>query len=198
MARSTTSFLLCALFLLGTLAIIQVIDLSPKFLNFASFSDLNLLVLVFIFPLYVNLCAGSHILWAWSANSQDFTRTWWLIQTLLVQAKKSEDLKEVTHKVYFDVEIAGKPAGTFLPVLQTIWNKAHIVAAKCENWVWFIVNFYDGIVFDLPILRSVFAQMWEMGFDLWWVLTMILFFCLPIFRSCCDGSLWKDGPKDRR
>ncbi|GFZ19628.1 rotamase CYP 7 [Actinidia rufa] len=30
----------------------------------------------------------------------------------LTQAKKSaEDLKEVTHKVYFDVEIAGKPAG---------------------------------------------------------------------------------------
>lgn len=28
------------------------------------------------------------------------------------QAKKSkEDLKEVTHKVYFDVEIDGKPAG---------------------------------------------------------------------------------------
>lgn len=53
MARSTTSFLLCALFLLGTLAIIQVIDLSRKFLTFASFSDLNLLVLVFIFPLYV-------------------------------------------------------------------------------------------------------------------------------------------------
>lgn len=33
------------------------------------------------------------------------------------QAKKSkEDLKEVTHKVYFDVEIAGKPAG-MLPLL---------------------------------------------------------------------------------
>ena len=31
------------------------------------------------------------------------------------QAKKSaEDLKEVTHKVYFDVEIAGKPAGMLL------------------------------------------------------------------------------------
>lgn len=31
------------------------------------------------------------------------------------QSKKSqEDLKEVTHKVYFDVEIAGKPAGMFL------------------------------------------------------------------------------------
>ncbi|GKD11141.1 peptidyl-prolyl cis-trans isomerase CYP19-4 [Tanacetum coccineum] len=36
-----------------------------------------------------------------------------LIGTLaLTQAKKSDkDLKEVTHKVYFDVEIAGKPAG---------------------------------------------------------------------------------------
>lgn len=33
---------------------------------------------------------------------------------LLFQAKKSkENLKEITHKVYFDVEIAGKPAGTF-------------------------------------------------------------------------------------
>jgi peptidylprolyl isomerase len=31
---------------------------------------------------------------------------------LMFQAKKSkEDLKEVTHKVYFDIEIAGKPAG---------------------------------------------------------------------------------------
>ena len=30
----------------------------------------------------------------------------------MFQAKKSkEDLKEVTHKVYFDVEIDGKPAG---------------------------------------------------------------------------------------
>jgi hypothetical protein len=30
------------------------------------------------------------------------------------QAKKSkEDLKEITHKVYFDVEIDGKPAGMF-------------------------------------------------------------------------------------
>lgn len=30
----------------------------------------------------------------------------------LLQAKKSkEDLKEVTHKVYFDIEIDGKPAG---------------------------------------------------------------------------------------
>ena len=29
-----------------------------------------------------------------------------------MQAKKSkEDLKEVTHKVFFDVEIEGKPAG---------------------------------------------------------------------------------------
>jgi peptidylprolyl isomerase len=33
----------------------------------------------------------------------------------MFQAKKSnEDLKEVTHKVYFDVEIAGKPAGNSL------------------------------------------------------------------------------------
>lgn len=37
---------------------------------------------------------------------------------LVVQAKKNEDLKEVTHKVYFDVEIAGKPAGMFLNVVQ--------------------------------------------------------------------------------
>lgn len=30
------------------------------------------------------------------------------------QAKKSDaDLKEVTHKVFFDVEIDGKPAGKF-------------------------------------------------------------------------------------
>ena len=34
---------------------------------------------------------------------------------LIFQAKKSkEDLKEVTHKVYFDVEIGGKPAGNAL------------------------------------------------------------------------------------
>nr|GMD12374.1 peptidyl-prolyl cis-trans isomerase CYP20-1-like [Ipomoea batatas] len=29
----------------------------------------------------------------------------------LSQAKKSQDLKEVTHKVYFDVEVDGKPSG---------------------------------------------------------------------------------------
>ena len=34
---------------------------------------------------------------------------------LIFQAKKpKEDLKEVTHKVYFDVEIGGKPAGNAL------------------------------------------------------------------------------------
>jgi hypothetical protein len=32
----------------------------------------------------------------------------------LFQAKKSkEDLTEITHKVYFDVEVDGKPAGMF-------------------------------------------------------------------------------------
>ncbi|CAK7331216.1 unnamed protein product [Dovyalis caffra] len=32
----------------------------------------------------------------------------------LIQAKKSkEDSREITHKVYFDVEIDGKPAGMF-------------------------------------------------------------------------------------
>ncbi|KAK6235049.1 hypothetical protein SCA6_010386 [Theobroma cacao] len=40
----------------------------------------------------------------------------------LTQAKKSkEDLKEVTHKVYFDVEIAGKPAGR---VVMGLFGKA--------------------------------------------------------------------------
>ena len=34
---------------------------------------------------------------------------------MIFQAKKpKEDLKEVTHKVYFDVEIGGKPAGNAL------------------------------------------------------------------------------------
>ncbi|KAL7201496.1 hypothetical protein ACSBR1_033239 [Camellia fascicularis] len=40
----------------------------------------------------------------------------------LTQAKKSkEDLKEVTHKVYFDVEIAGKPAGR---IVMGLFGKA--------------------------------------------------------------------------
>lgn len=39
-----------------------------------------------------------------------------------LQAKKSkEDLKEVTNKVYFDVEIDGKPAGiSVFPLLQLL------------------------------------------------------------------------------
>lgn len=44
------------------------------------------------------------------------------------QAKKSDqNLKEITNKVYFDVEIAGKPAGMFYYVkfwiLIVIWKK---------------------------------------------------------------------------
>lgn len=34
-----------------------------------------------------------------------------------LQGKKSqENLKEITHKVFFDVEIDGKPAGVLLPL----------------------------------------------------------------------------------
>lgn len=41
---------------------------------------------------------------------------------MIIQAKKSkEDLKEVTHKVFFDVEIAGKPAGMFLLCNIVCW-----------------------------------------------------------------------------
>lgn len=35
-----------------------------------------------------------------------------------MQAKSQENLKEVTHKVYFDVEIDGKPAGMLLPFIS--------------------------------------------------------------------------------
>lgn len=40
------------------------------------------------------------------------------LDSVLLQAKKSkENLKEITHKVYFDVEIDGKEAGmTLFPV----------------------------------------------------------------------------------
>ncbi|CAL5424585.1 unnamed protein product [Camellia sinensis] len=48
----------------------------------------------------------------------------------LTQAKKSkEDLKEVTHKVYFDVEIAGKPAGR---IVMGLFGKA--VPKTAENF----------------------------------------------------------------
>ncbi|KAK3442005.1 hypothetical protein EUGRSUZ_B02252 [Eucalyptus grandis] len=53
-----------------------------------------------------------------------------LLATLsLAQAKKSEDLKEVTHKVYFDVEIAGKPAGR---IVMGLYGKA--VPKTTENF----------------------------------------------------------------
>ena len=48
----------------------------------------------------------------------------------LTQAKKSkEDLKEVTHKVYFDVEIAGKPAGQ---IVMGLFGK--VVPKIAENF----------------------------------------------------------------
>ncbi|WCJ29187.1 Peptidyl-prolyl cis-trans isomerase [Euphorbia peplus] len=48
----------------------------------------------------------------------------------LIQAKKSkENLKEITHKVYFDVEIAGKPAGR---VVIGLFGKA--VPKTVENF----------------------------------------------------------------
>ncbi|XP_028784566.1 peptidyl-prolyl cis-trans isomerase CYP20-1 [Neltuma alba] len=67
-----------------------------------------------------------------------------LFSTLaLIQAKKSkEDLKEVTHKVYFDVEIDGKPAGRVVIGLygKTVPKTAENFRALCtgrkelENW----------------------------------------------------------------
>lgn len=55
----------------------------------------------------------------------------------LAQAKKksSEDLKEVTHKVYFDVEIAGKPAGRIVMGLfgKTVPKTAENFRALCTG-----------------------------------------------------------------
>lgn len=48
---------------------------------------------------------------------------WLLIYETIhaLQAKKSEkNLKEVTHKVYFDIEIDGKAAGTFFTCVNAI------------------------------------------------------------------------------
>ncbi|XP_008220814.1 PREDICTED: peptidyl-prolyl cis-trans isomerase CYP20-1 [Prunus mume] len=54
----------------------------------------------------------------------------------LTQAKKSkEDLKEVTHKVFFDVEIAGKPAGRVVIGLfgKTVPKTAENFRALCTG-----------------------------------------------------------------
>ncbi|KAI3806299.1 hypothetical protein L1987_22198 [Smallanthus sonchifolius] len=60
-----------------------------------------------------------------------------LVGTLaLTQAKKSnKDLKEVTHKVYFDVEIGGKPAGRIVFGLfgKTVPKTAENFRALCTG-----------------------------------------------------------------
>ncbi|KAL6544525.1 hypothetical protein OROMI_023387 [Orobanche minor] len=59
-----------------------------------------------------------------------------LLSIALVQAKKSnENLKEVTHKVYFDVEIDGKPAGRVIMGLfgKTVPKTAENFRALCTG-----------------------------------------------------------------
>ncbi|KAL6543118.1 hypothetical protein OROHE_010638 [Orobanche hederae] len=59
-----------------------------------------------------------------------------LLSLALVQAKKSnENLKEVTHKVYFDVEIDGKPAGRVIMGLfgKTVPKTAENFRALCTG-----------------------------------------------------------------
>ncbi|KAK4383624.1 Peptidyl-prolyl cis-trans isomerase CYP20-1 [Sesamum angolense] len=59
-----------------------------------------------------------------------------LLSVVLTQAKKSkENLKEVTHKVYFDVEIDGKPAGRITMGLfgKTVPKTAENFRALCTG-----------------------------------------------------------------
>lgn len=46
-----------------------------------------------------------------------------ICEVFAFQAKKSDqNLKEITNKVYFDVEIAGKPAGMFYFASFEFWS----------------------------------------------------------------------------
>ncbi|KAK2641065.1 hypothetical protein Ddye_022828 [Dipteronia dyeriana] len=68
-----------------------------------------------------------------SAKLLSLTLIWTLVilgASISIEAKKSkEDLKEITHKVYFDVEIAGKPAGR---IVVGLFGKA--VPKTAENF----------------------------------------------------------------
>lgn len=69
------------------------------------------------------------------------------------QAKKSEDLEEVTHKVFFDVEIDGKSAGKFYEVGFTDFFQCLPLSHLENPFTAFATSvlmrpLFSGIIFD--------------------------------------------------
>lgn len=102
----------------------------------------------------------------------------------MLQAKKSkENLKEITHKVYFDVEIDGKEAGMSMTFLTRVYS-------------------YDAYCYTCFLCYMLRLQK-----------CFVILSCLGPYlsrenisrpidnlfsRSYCHGSIWQDSPQNCR